>query len=237
MKEHYSFEELVDIIAVLRGENGCPWDRKQTHETLFKYLIEESYEFIDAAEHGTDEQMADELGDVLLQVLLHSQIGREKGTFDIQDVIDHIAKKMIIRHPHVFSGRTVADSEEVLKNWEQIKYENSENKTPAEVLRSISKSYSTLLRGQKIVEKLKKMRNIHTFEQESIDKINEILDNRDRLCTEKNMESDIGAALFELILAAEENKISADMCLNHYLDKLLLVCENELSNITCKCEK
>lgn len=137
----------------------------------------------------------------------------------------------------MFSGRTVADSEEVLKNWEQIKYENSENKTPAEVLKSISKSYSTLLRGQKIVEKLKKMRNIHTFEQESIDKINEILDNRDRLCTEKNMESDIGAALFELILAAEENKISADMCLNHYLDKLLLVCENELSNITCKCEK
>ena len=116
MKEHYSFEELVDIIAVLRGKNGCPWDRKQTHETLFKYLIEESYEFIDAAGHGTDEQMADELGDVLLQVLLHSQIGREKGTFDIQDVIDHIAKKMIIRHPHVFSGRTVADSEEVLKN-------------------------------------------------------------------------------------------------------------------------
>lgn len=232
MKEHYSFEELVDIIAVLRSENGCPWDRKQTHESLFRYLIEESYEFIDAAEHGTNDQMADELGDVLLQVLLHSQIGRENGAFDIQDVIDHIAKKMIVRHPHVFSDTTVSDSEEVVANWEQIKYENSEKKTPAEMLQSISKSYSTLLRGQKIVEKLKKMRNIHTFKQESIDKINEILDNRDRLYDEQNAESDIGAALFEIILTAEKNKISADMCLNRYLDKLVLVCEDALSNIT-----
>lgn len=237
MKEHYCFEELVDIIAVLRSEKGCPWDRKQTHETLLKYLIEESYEFIDAAERGTAEQMADELGDVLLQILLHAQIGKEKGTFDIQDVMDHLARKMIIRHPHVFSDTNVSGSEEVLKNWEEIKYENSDKKTPAEVLKSISKSYSTLLRGQKMVEKLKKMRNIHIFQQESIDKINEILDNKDKLCAEKNMEADIGAAFFELILTAEENKISADMCLNHYLDKLLLACENELSNITCKCEK
>ncbi len=232
MKEHYSFEELVDIIARLRGENGCPWDKKQTHESLLKYLVEESYEFIDATEHGTPDQMADELGDVLLQILLHSRIGEEQGTFALQDVIDHIAKKMIVRHPHVFGQASVSGAEEVLKNWEQIKYENGEQKTPIQMLKSFSKSYSTLLRGQKIVEKLKKMRNIRNFQKESIDKIDEILDNKGRLCTKTDPEAEIGAALFDLILKAEAQHISADMCLNHYLDKLLAICEEELANIT-----
>ena len=232
LKEHYSFEELTDIIATLRGENGCPWDRKQTHASLLKYLVEESYEFIDAAENGTSDDMADELGDVLLQILLHAQIGKEEGTFTIQDVIDHLAKKMIVRHPHVFSDAVVSSSEEVKQNWEQIKYENSAKKKPAEILQSISKSYSPLLRGQKIIQKLKKMRDIHTFSQESIDKINEIVDNRDRLCDIQDTETAIGAAIFELIVKAEKDKISAEMCLNRYLDKFLLVCEEELANLT-----
>ncbi len=230
MKEHYRFEELVDIIAQLRGENGCPWDKKQTHESLLKYLVEESYEFIDATENGTADQMADELGDVLLQILLHSRIGEEQGTFTLQDVIDHIAKKMIVRHPHVFGQVSVSGAEEVLKNWEQIKYENAEPKTPIQILKSLSKSYSTLLRGQKIVEKLKKMGNIQNFQKESIDKIKEILDNKDRLCTQTDAEAQIGASLFDLILKAEAQHISADMCLNHYLDKLLEVCETELAS-------
>ncbi len=230
MKEHYTFDELVDIIAMLRSENGCPWDRKQTHASLLKYLVEESYEFIDAFEHGNPDQMADELGDVLLQVLLHAEIGKEQGTFSMEDVIDHIAKKMIVRHPHVFSDAVAEDAEEVLKNWEQIKYDNGEKKTPLQILKSITKSYSSVLRAQKIVEKLKKLRNIENFEQETIDKMDEILDNRSRCTVSCTPEIQVGAELFAVICKAEKQKLSADMCLNQYLDKLIEAFEDSLPN-------
>src|ERR1700704_3686238 len=117
------FEKLVAVQARLRAPNGCPWDREQTHESLRTYLIEEAYEVLEALESGNDARFAEEMGDLLLQIVFHSQIAQEKGRFTILDVIREIYDKMVRRHPHVFGKTHAKNSAEVLRNWEQIKSE------------------------------------------------------------------------------------------------------------------
>jgi tetrapyrrole methylase family protein/MazG family protein len=117
------FEKLVAIQARLRAPNGCPWDREQTHQSLRTYLIEEAYEVLEALESGNDAKFAEEMGDLLLQIVFHSQIAREEGRFTVSEVIREIHDKMIRRHPHVFGTTRAKDSAEVLRNWEQIKAE------------------------------------------------------------------------------------------------------------------
>src|ERR1700724_2628088 len=117
------FERLVALQARLRAPNGCPWDREQTHATLRTYLIEEAYEVLDAMNSGDDAKFANEMGDLLLQVVFHSQIATEQGRFTVADVIREVHEKMVRRHPHVFGEKRAKDSAEVLRNWEQIKKE------------------------------------------------------------------------------------------------------------------
>lgn len=125
---YYDFYKLREVIAILRGPNGCPWDQKQTHHTLKKYLIEEAYEVLDAIDEENDENLIEELGDVLLQVMLHSQIGEDAGYFTIQDVVASVTEKMIRRHPHVFADAIAETSEEVVSNWEDIKSQEKNDK-------------------------------------------------------------------------------------------------------------
>jgi len=119
------FSKLVDLMATLRAPNGCPWDRKQTHESLKPYLLEETYEVLETIDHRDTAKLKEELGDVLLQVIFHSQIAAEAGTFTIDDVVDHLAAKLVRRHPHVFgtsdAATKPADGEQVLSQWEEIK--------------------------------------------------------------------------------------------------------------------
>jgi tetrapyrrole methylase family protein / MazG family protein len=115
------FEKLVALQARLRAPNGCPWDREQTHQTLRTYLIEEAYEVLDALESGDDRKFAEEMGDLLLQIVFHSQIATEEGRFSVADVIREVHEKMVRRHPHVFGTKRAKDAAEVLRNWEQIK--------------------------------------------------------------------------------------------------------------------
>ncbi|HMD31889.1 MAG TPA: MazG family protein, partial [Candidatus Acidoferrales bacterium] len=117
------FEDLVALQQKLLAPDGCPWDRQQTHETLRTYLIEETYEVLDALDSKDPAKIAEELGDLLLQVLFHAELGRLAGTFDLGDVIESIYVKMVRRHPHVFGETRAHDAAEVLKNWEQIKAE------------------------------------------------------------------------------------------------------------------
>src|SRR5438132_11761902 len=117
------FEKLVAVQARLRAANGCPWDREQTHLSLRTYLIEEAYEVLEALESGNDAKFAEEMGDLLLQIVFHSQIAREAGRFTVSEVIREIYDKMLRRHPHVFGETRAKDSAEVLRNWEQIKAE------------------------------------------------------------------------------------------------------------------
>jgi tetrapyrrole methylase family protein/MazG family protein len=121
-------DELLEIMSILRGPEGCPWDREQTHESLKPYVVEEAYELVDAIEGGQNGQIKEELGDLLLQIVFHSQLGSERGRFDFDDVIRGITEKLLRRHPHVFGDEKAADGEEALKNWERIKAETEGRK-------------------------------------------------------------------------------------------------------------
>lgn len=135
----YKFNELVDIIAELRSEHGCPWDREQTFESLKKCLADETQEVFDAVDRRDMENLCEELGDVLLQVLLNSQIAREQGAFTIDEVIDGLCQKMIRRHPHVFGGAKAATPEESLKLWNEIKQQEKSAKKPGNMAKNLDK--------------------------------------------------------------------------------------------------
>ena len=144
------FEELVGIIATLRSENGCPWDREQTHETLKSTLIEETYETLEAIDTGDPSKLKEELGDLLLNIMLQAQIADENKNFDIYAVIETLTEKLIRRHPHVFGDVDVEDSEAVVKNWEAIKRQEAGYADRKSVLDGIPNAMPTLLRAQKI---------------------------------------------------------------------------------------
>ncbi|KXG08259.1 Nucleoside triphosphate pyrophosphohydrolase [Anoxybacillus sp. P3H1B] len=153
---YHRFEKLRHVIATLRGPNGCPWDRKQTHESLKKYLLEEAYELFDAIDMQDDDGIIEELGDVLLQVMLHAQIGEDEGLFSIFDVIKGITEKMIRRHPHVFGDIEVQNAEEVLQNWQLIKEKEKQDRSVS-LLDQVPKSLSSLLKAYEFQAKAAKV--------------------------------------------------------------------------------
>lgn len=151
-----SFEALIQIIRDLRGPDGCPWDIEQTHATLTPYAIEEMYEMVEAIESGNDAHICEELGDVLFQVVLHAAIAEERKAFNINDVIESIASKIVRRHPHVFSDTKVTDSKEVIRNWEEIKRLEKKNKPVKNDLFDVPPGIPSLQRAHKIGEKTEK---------------------------------------------------------------------------------
>lgn len=161
-KRQYTFEDFIELMQVLRSENGCPWDREQTHESLKPCVMEEAAELCSAIriyDHTGDcENMVEELGDLLLQVAMHSVIADEEGLFTIQDVIQKEAEKMIRRHPHVFGTVQAEDSEQVLANWEDIKKKEKEGKTWIESpLQEIPREFPALTRAVKLLKKIDKL--------------------------------------------------------------------------------
>lgn len=155
----YSFNDLVDILAKLRAPNGCPWDREQDTHSLLPYLVEESCEFIDAAQENDKAHMCEELGDVLLQVVFHSQVCKEQGDFSIDDVVQGICEKMIRRHPHVFGDAHVDTASDVSRRWEKIKAQEKNNLKHAgeSIMDKVSKSMPTLARSQDIIRRVAKV--------------------------------------------------------------------------------
>lgn len=158
-----AFLEFVRVVKALRTpETGCPWDLAQDHRSLRPYLIEESYEVIQAIDSGDDAELCDELGDLLLQAVLHAQVADDRGAFNVRNIIEGVHNKMVRRHPHVFGDATAKDAEEVLKNWEQIKSEESAKKskdeTRADRLANIPHELPSLLRAQRLGEKAAKAR-------------------------------------------------------------------------------
>lgn len=155
----YTFDDLVDILKKLRAEDGCPWDRAQDTHSLLPYLVEESSEFIDAAQEGDKAHMCEELGDVLLQVVFHAQVCKESGDFDIDDVVQGICEKMIRRHPHVFGDAHVDTASDVSRRWEKIKAQEATHKKDAEksIMDKVSKSMPTLARSQDIIRRVAKV--------------------------------------------------------------------------------
>lgn len=173
------FEQLLDIMRKLRAPGGCPWDAEQTHESLKRYLIEETYEVVEAIDTGTDEQLKEELGDLLLQPVFHAAIAEEQGRFAMTDIIRTLCDKLIRRHPHVFGDMQITDSAAQIENWERIK-KDEKNAERASALSGIPPHLPSLLKAQKITEKAsrvgfdwdhadqvfaKVMEEIHEFEE------------------------------------------------------------------------
>jgi tetrapyrrole methylase family protein/MazG family protein len=166
-KEGKLFQELVDIVSRLRKE--CPWDREQTNQSIKNNLIEEAYELLEAIEENDNEAMVEELGDVLLQVVFHSQIKKDEGKFDINDVLQHLINKLIRRHPHVFGESAAKSSEEVLNQWHEIKQKEKGRKS---ILEGIPKRMPALLRAVKVQDRAKKV----GFDWENIEQVMEKLE-------------------------------------------------------------
>lgn len=155
-KEKYNVYDLVKIIKMLRGEGGCPWDMVQTHESIRKDFIEETYEVIEAINKQNPDMLREELGDVLMQVVFHAQIETEKGVFDIDDVADEICKKMIVRHPHVFGDVSAETVDDVLTNWDEIKRRTKGQKSTSEAIDSVPRELPALMRAAKVQKKAAK---------------------------------------------------------------------------------
>lgn len=206
-KSSYNFDDLCDLVAVLRSENGCPWDREQTNKSIRNCIIDETYEFIEGLDNEDNELMCEELGDVLFQIVFHSDITRDNGSFDVNDVIDGICKKMIIRHPHVFGDVNVKNSQDVLLNWENIKNDEKKRKTPYEQLDSVAKSLPSLMRAQKLVGKAQKNNLIENSDFDS--EIVAVLDCLDKLKVAKNSDC-LGELLFRICSLARTMDVEAE---------------------------
>ncbi|MBD5081700.1 MAG: nucleoside triphosphate pyrophosphohydrolase [Ruminococcaceae bacterium] len=152
-KDHYNIDDLLEIMKILRGENGCPWDMEQDHHSIRKDLLEESYEVAEAIDLENADLLKEELGDLLLQVVFHAEIEREKDSFDFDAVCDGICKKLIYRHPHVFGNIHLNSSAEVLKSWDSLKSKAKGQETAGQRLDDISKALPPMTRGEKVCKR------------------------------------------------------------------------------------
>lgn len=157
IKDNYDVYDLYRLVAALRGENGCPWDRKQTHESIRNDFIEEVYEVCEAIDEKNTLHLQEELGDVLLQVMFHTGIEEDAGNFNINDVADMVCKKLVFRHPHVFGSVKVSGSDEVLVNWDAIKRVEKKQETVTDTLEAVAKSLPSLWRAKKIQKRAAKV--------------------------------------------------------------------------------
>lgn len=156
-KSRYDMNDLLEIMKILRSPDGCPWDREQTHRSIRRDLLEETYEVADAIDRGNSESLCEELGDLLLQVVFHAQIAAENGEFDFSDAVDGVCRKMILRHPHVFGDVSANSTDEVLKNWDAIKRLEKDIKSPAEELDAVAHTLPALMRAAKLSSKCTKL--------------------------------------------------------------------------------
>lgn len=156
IKENYTIEDLLKIVATLRGENGCPWDREQTHDSIKSNLLEETYEAYEAIVLEDTELLKEELGDILLQVVFHAQIEKEMDRFNFDQICDGVCKKLVERHPHVFSNVQANTSEQVMDNWEKIKQRQKHQTTATETLRAVPTVFPALMKAQKVQKRAAK---------------------------------------------------------------------------------
>lgn len=223
MDKRYSFDEFVDIIRTLLGENGCPWDKAQTHESLKKCLIEECYEVLSAIDHKDQENLCEELGDVLMQVVFHAQLAKQEGSFDLYDVIDGIAKKMVRRHPHIFGEEKADTAEEVLKSWEEIKKKEKKYETKAESMETIPIGLPALMRAEKVQGKAADTGFDFPSATGAIEKVKEEFLELSGACEEENGDilEEFGDVLFSMVNLSRFLKINPEFALTKATEKFI----------------
>ena len=223
-KENYDINDLVDIVEILRSPEGCPWDREQDHKSIRRDFLEETYEVIEAINKDDRDGLLEELGDVLLQVVFHTQIEREKGSFELSDVADGICKKMIERHPHVFGNVNAETSEQVLENWDVIKKRTKSQKTQTESMLSIPREFPALMRADKVQKKAAKV----GFDWDSVDgafdKVSEELAELKEavlMGAQDNVREELGDLLFSVVNVSRFIKVDSEEALTGATDKFI----------------
>lgn len=223
-KERYGVNDLIDIVEILRSPGGCPWDREQDHKSIRRDFLEETYEVIEAINKDDRDLLLEELGDVLLQVVFHAQIEREKGAFDLNDVADGICKKMIERHPHVFGDVNAETSEQVLENWDVIKKRTKQQKSQTESMLSVPREFPALMRADKVQKKAAKV----GFDWDSVDgafdKVSEELNELKEAVTMgvvENANEELGDLLFSVVNVSRFISVDSEEALTYATDKFI----------------
>lgn len=221
-KEHYGIDDLLRIMQILRGEGGCPWDREQDHHTIRNNFIEETYEVIEAIDNDDCVLLQEELGDVLLQVVFHSQMEQEKDEFDFDDVCDGICQKLIHRHPHIFGDITANSTEEVLKNWEAIKRVEKKQDTFSGTLEAVSRALPSLIRGFKVRKRAAKAGFCSSDTQHALDNLKAYVDRLEKAIAAGNADSiseKLGDVLFSVVDVSGSLKTDPEEALYRSIDR------------------
>ena len=216
IKERYDINDLIKIVEMLRDPvNGCPWDKVQTHLSIRKNFIEETYEAIEAIDLDDKELMKEELGDVLMQVLLHAQFEAEENVFDFADVVDGTAQKLVLRHPHIFAGFDNKTVDGVLQKWEEIKQQEKGQKTVSETLDAVPKSFPALMYAQKIQKRAKAGGLIRQNADEAVEAVQQNIDSiKAALAAGEDVAELVGKLLFNSVSLAGATKNDAEEVLS-----------------------
>lgn len=219
----YTLEDLKKIIARLRSEDGCPWDKVQTYQTLKEAMLEEAYEAVDAIEKNDIQNLKEELGDVLLQVVFHAQIEEEQGNFDLSDVITAISEKMITRHPHIFAKEKADTPQEVSQNWEQIKKKEKNYKTQSESMKNVADALPALVKAQKVQKKAKQAGFYFETIEQSIQNVQKQLQQFEQSFTksQKCQQKEFGDLLLALVNVSIFLEINPEFALTKAVKKFI----------------
>ncbi|MGI6360846.1 MAG: nucleoside triphosphate pyrophosphohydrolase [Bacillota bacterium] len=220
MVDAAAWQKLADIMAALRAPNGCPWDQEQDHHSLKRYLVEETYEVLDAIDSGNDENLCDELGDLLLQVVFHAQIASEQGRFTLDDVVNSVSQKMIRRHPHVFADTEAADAQEVLSLWEEIKAQEKDDGVKRGLMH-VNHNLPALLLAQKVQDKAARV----GFDWQDItgpqQKLKEELQELKEAQTTVQQTEELGDVIFSVVNLARFMQLDAESALRQTIKKFI----------------
>lgn len=224
IKDRYDIDDLIQLVTVLRAPGGCPWDREQTHQSIKKNFIEETYEVVEAINKNDAESLKEELGDILLQVALHAEMERERGSFDFNDVANDICQKLVIRHPHVFGDVVANNEKEALDSWDAIKLKAKGMKKQSESMLKVPREFPALMRAQKIQSKAAKA----GFDWSSVDgaflklfeEINELKDALEK-GSRSFVEDEFGDVLFSCVNIARFIDVDSEEALTSATDKFM----------------
>ncbi len=224
VKKDYTFNDLVDIMNMLRGDNGCPWDKEQTHQSIKYCLLEEACEAMEALDQKQPDDFADELGDLLLQIVFHSQMAQEQNHFSVQDVINHICKKLISRHTHIFGEDKTDNAAEVLALWEQNKKAEKGLSSQTEAMRDVCSYLPGLLRAQKVQKKAAQVGFDWDDVGGALEKLSEEIQELKDAAEEKNfshIEEELGDLLFSCVNVSRFLKVNPEEALKSATDKFI----------------
>ena len=223
-KKRYSIDELLEIMRILRGTDGCPWDREQDHVSLKKYLIEETYEVLEAIDLNNPKKLCEELGDVLLQVIFHARIAEENGQFSFADVVNGVSEKMVHRHEHVFGKKHADTAEDVIDLWENIKKVEKGAKTQTSVLEDVPSILPALMRSYKIQEKAARVGFDWDHVEDAWKKVQEETNEFYEAYQSNDMEKtseELGDLLFAVVNVARFLKIQPELALTGTINKFI----------------